>query len=320
MLSLQQVATVVTLRKHTDSTDTNGATRNPDIYTEKRAQQKPVISVEFFPPKTQRGDENLFQHVLPELVEVQPDFCSVTYGAGGSTRDKTLEVTDRIQREFDLVGMAHLTCLHSSTSALSEYLTEAEARGIENILALRGDPPVDFKDSTDEAKGFDYAYQLVEFIKANSDSSIGCAGFPEGHIACQDTKQVDWKYLHHKIDCGAQFVLTQLFFDNSDYFEMTNYLQATLGVTVPITPGVLPILSTEQIKRFTTLCGANLPQKLVAQLDELGSDDNAVRAFGIDYATRQCEELLAGGAPGLHMYSLNRSRATASILKNLGLR
>ena len=320
MLSLQQVATVVTLRKHTDSTDTNGVTRIPDIYTAKRARRQPVISVEFFPPKTPRGDENLFQRVLPELVEVEPDFCSVTYGAGGSTRDKTLEVTDRIQTEFDLVGMAHLTCLHSGTSALSEYLTEAEARGIENILALRGDPPVDFKDSLDTVKGFNYAYQLVEFIKANSDTSIGCAGFPEGHIACKDTKQVDWKYLQNKISCGAQFVLTQLFFDNSDYFEMTDYLQATLGVTVPITPGVLPILSTEQIKRFTALCGATLPQALVRKLDELGNDDNAVRAFGIDYATRQCEELLAGGAPGLHMYSLNRSRATVSILKNLGLR
>ena len=320
MLSLQQVATVVTLRKHADSTDTNGVTRIPDIYTEKRAQRQPVISVEFFPPKTLKGDENLFQRVLPELVDVEPDFCSVTYGAGGSTRDKTLEVTDRIQREFGLVGMAHLTCLHSATSTLSEYVTEAETRGIENILALRGDPPVDFNDGIDTVKGFEHAYQLVEFIKTNSDTSIGCAGFPEGHVACKGTKQVDWKHLRNKIDCGAQFVLTQLFFDNSDYFEMTNYLQATLGVTVPITPGVLPILGTEQIKRFTTLCGATLPQALATKLDELGNDDHAVRKFGIDYATRQCEELLAGGAPGLHIYSLNRSQSTVSILKNLGLR
>lgn len=320
MLSLQQVATVVTLRKHAGSTDTSGVTRIPDIYTEKRALQQPVISVEFFPPKSPRGDENLFQRVLPELVEAEPDFCSVTYGAGGSTRNKTLQVVDRIQREFDLVGMAHLTCLHSSISALSEYLTEAETRGIENILALRGDPPVDFKDSIDTVKDFDYAYQLIEFIKGNSSVSIGCAGFPEGHIACKDTKQVDWKHLRNKINCGAQFVLTQLFFDNSDYFEMANYLQTSLGVTAPITPGVLPILSTEQIKRFTALCGATLPQSLATKLDELGNDDNAVRAFGIDYATRQCEELLAGGAPGLHIYSLNRSRSTVSILKNLGLR
>lgn len=294
-------------------------TRIPEIYAAKQASGQPVISIEFFPPKTPQGDENLFLRVLPRLAEVQPDFCSVTYGAGGSTREKTLDVVDRIQRDFNLVGMAHLTCLSATGAAIKEYLSDAKARGIDNILAIRGDPPLDATEAIKPAKGFDYAYQLIDFIKANSDASIGCAGFPEGHIACTEKKQVDWQRLRDKVEHGAQFILTQLFFDNADYFEMVEHLTTSLNVTVPITPGILPVLTTAQIKRFTTLCGATLPPSLAEKLDALGNDDEAVTQFGIEYATRQCEALLANGAPGLHVYSLNRAQSTLAILKNLGL-
>lgn len=295
--------------------------RIPDIYAEKGATDQPVISIEFFPPKTPPGDESLYDRVLPRLAEAQPDFCSVTYGAGGSTRDKTLEVVDRIQRDFGLVGMAHLTCLSVSTTEIQNYVADAQKRGIHNILALRGDPPADEPSFVRPDNGFDYAYQLIEFIKRNAsaDVSIGCAGFPEGHMACADSKQVDWQRLRDKVEHGAQFILTQLFFDNADYFEMVDYLTHILGVRVPITPGILPILSSAQIKRFTALCGASLPAPLVAKLDDLGDDDDAVTEFGIDYASRQCEALLEAGAPGLHLYSLNRSKSVLAILKNLGL-
>ena len=292
----------------------------PEIYAAKRAADRSVISIEFFPPKTPKGDESLYERVLPRLAEARPDFCSVTYGAGGSTRDKTLEVVDRIQRDFGLVGMAHLTCLSTSVADVRKYVTDAEARGIRNILALRGDPPADQPTVVTPDHSFEYAYQLIDFIKLNTaEVSIGCAGFPEGHMACPESKQVDWQRLQAKVEHGAQFILTQLFFDNADYFEMVDYLTNRLGVRVPITPGILPILNSAQIKRFTALCGATLPSPVVAKLDELGDDDGAVTEFGIEYASRQCEALLAAGAPGLHLYSLNRSRSALAILRNLGL-
>ncbi len=277
--------------------------------------------MEFFPPKTPQGEESLYKRVLPRLEEVKPDFCSVTYGAGGSTRDKTLGVVDRIQRDFGITGMAHLTCLASSASDVLDYINEANAKGIRNILALRGDPPSDSPDELSSAGDFGYAYQLIDFIKqnTNSDTSIGCAGFPEGHIACTEGRKIDWQRLRNKVDHGAQFILTQLFFDNDDYYQMVDYLTNTLHVHVPITPGILPILSSAQIKRFSALCGASLPKPLLAELDRLEDDDDAVTAFGIEYASKQCEALLAGGAPGLHLYSLNRSKAVLGIVRNLGL-
>ena len=216
--------------------------------------------------------------------------------------------------------MAHLTCLSTSVADVRKYVTDAEARGIRNILALRGDPPADQPTVVTPDHSFEYAYQLVDFIKLNTaEVSIGCAGFPEGHMACPESKQVDWQRLQAKVEHGAQFILTQLFFDNADYFEMVDYLTNRLGVRVPITPGILPILNSAQIKRFTALCGATLPSPVVAKLDELGDDDGAVTEFGIEYASRQCEALLAAGAPGLHLYSLNRSRSALAILRNLGL-
>ena len=293
--------------------------RIPEIYADKRAAGRPVISIEFFPPKTPKGDESLFERALPRLAEAEPDFCSVTYGAGGSTRDKTLRVVDRIQREHGLTGMAHLTSISSTRDEIEGYLHEASTLGIRNILALHGDPPAAQPDFVRPDNGLEFSYRLIDLIRTQGDFSVGCAGFPESHIACTDGKHVDWQRLRNKIEHGAEFVLTQLFFDNADYFEMVDYMTHTLGVRAPITPGILPIVSTDQIKRFTALCGATLPRDLLSKLEALGDDTEAVTEFGIECASRQCEELLKGGAPGLHLYSLNRSRSSLAILRNLGL-
>jgi len=289
-----------------------------DIYATERATGRPVVSIELFPPKTPQSHESLYERALPRLATARPDFFSVTYGAGGSTRDQTLEVVTRVQQEYGITGMAHLTCISSTRDEIESFIQDADTRGIKNILALRGDPPRD-DDFIKPDNGFDYSYQLIEFIKSQGNFSIGTAGFPESHMACTDGKHVDWQRLRHKVNRGADFVLTQLFFDNNDYFEFRDYMVDTLGVTVPITPGILPIIGTDQVKRFTALCGAKLPAPLVEQLEALGDDVEAVREFGIEYSTQQCEELLSGGAPGLHLYSLNKSRSVLQILRNLGL-
>lgn len=299
--------------------ENSGVRPIPDIYADKRAAGRPVISIEFFPPKTPTGDESLFGRALPRLATAHPDFCSVTYGAGGSTRAKTLQVVDRIQREYGLPGMAHLTCVGSTREQIDDCLREAAALGIRNILALRGDPPRDDPDFVQPQNGLDYSFQLIDVIKAHGKFAIGAAGFPESHVTCTEGKHVDWQRVGNKINHGAEFILTQLFFDNTDYFEFVDYMTNVLGVTVPITPGILPILSGPQIKRFTALCGATLPADLSAKLDALGDDTEAATEFGVEFASRQCEELLRGGAPGLHLYSLNRSRSSLAILQNLGL-
>ena len=290
-----------------------------DIYATARANKRPVISFEFFPTKTEEGERALLEKTIPALRQLKPDFCSVTYGAGGSTRDKTLTIVDRIQRQHVLTTMAHLTCVNATKEEISAYLTEARSRGINNILALRGDPPGGTGEFKKTEGGFEFSYQLVQFIRQVGGFSIGVAGFPEGHIACQEGKQVDWQRLKNKIDHGADFVITQLFFSNRDYFQFRDFL-TNLGVTVPLVPGIIPILSTAQIKKFTALCGADLPKPLLNELEKRGDDDEAAAQFGIEYATRQCEELLREGAPGIHFYTLNKARSTTAILNNLRLR
>jgi methylenetetrahydrofolate reductase (NADPH) len=289
-----------------------------DIYASKAALRKPVISFEFFSPKTDEGDRTLLQKTIPALKELKPDYCSVTYGAGGTTRDKTLMIVDRIQREHHLNAMAHLTCVGSTAEQLRGVLLEARALGIKNILALRGDPPAGNAEFTKTEGGFEYSYQLVSFIKEMGGFCIGTAGFPEGHIACKEGREVDWDRLKAKIDCGADFVLTQLFFDNDDYFRFRDHLTKR-GVTVPLCPGMLPILSASQVKRFTALCGAVLPSSLLQSLEKHVNDDEACAEFGIQYCTQQCEDLLRHGVPGLHFYTLNKARSTTRVLRNLGL-
>jgi methylenetetrahydrofolate reductase (NADPH) len=289
-----------------------------DIFDSAKISGRPVVSFEFFPAKSEEAERTLLQRTIPALRNLNPDFCSVTYGAGGSTREKTLGIVDRIQRDHRLTAMAHLTCVNATVEETRALLQQARRLGIRNILALRGDPPAGSSAFVKTEGGFEYSYELVRCIREFDEFSIGVAGFPEGHVACEEGKHEDWQRLKMKIDEGADFVITQLFFDNRHYFECRDYL-ASRGVDVPIVPGILPILSTSQIKRFVGLCGATLPPALLAELDRRADDDHAVAEFGIDYATKQCEELLRGGAPGLHFYTLNKARSTTEVLTNLAL-
>ena len=289
-----------------------------DIFAGKKAAGKPVVSFEFFPPKTDEGDRTLLEKQIPALLAARPDFCSVTYGAGGSTRDKTLMIVDRIQREHGLTALAHLTCVNHSREEVRVLLEKIRALDCKNILALRGDPPGggEFRPTPG---GFEFSSQLVKFIREQGDFSVGVAGFPEGHIANKSGKHADWRHLKEKVEAGADFVITQLFFDNADYFEFRDHVTQQLGVKVPIVPGIVAIVSATQIVKFTQMCGAKIPPALRAKLDQIGTDDEAALKFGIEYATRQCEELLRAGVPGLHFYTLNKAHSTVAVVKNLGL-
>ena len=289
-----------------------------DIFAAKMAAGKPVVSLEFFPPKTDEGDRALLEKHIPALLATRPDFCSVTYGAGGSTRDKTLQIVDAIQRQHQLPALAHLTCVNHTRDEVRALLEKIRTLNCKNIVALRGDPPGggEFQPTPG---GFEFSSQLVQFIREQGDFSVGVAGFPEGHVANKNGKHADWQHLKEKVSAGADFVITQLFFDNADYFEFRDYVTQKLGVNVPIVPGVIAIVSAAGITKFTQLCGAKIPPALRKRLDEIGADDADAMEFGIEYATRQCEELLRAGAPGLHFYTLNKAHSTVAVLKNLGL-
>lgn len=290
-----------------------------DIHEACRQAGRPAISFEFFPPKTDEGDRALFEKTMPALMEMKPDYCSVTYGAGGSTRDKTLGIVDRIQKDFDLTSMMHLTCVNSTREQLREVIEEARGHGIQNLLALRGDPPGGTGPWTAIEGGFTYSSELVAFIRELGGFTIGTAGFPEGHIAQTDGKLVDWQYLAQKVEAGADFIITQLFFDNEDFYRFHDHMTGKLGVKVPIIPGLLPVLSHSQTKKFTGMCGARLPEAFLSELDRFGDDDAAVTEFGIEYTTRQCQDLLKFGVQGLHFYTLNKAHSTIRVARNLGL-
>jgi len=289
-----------------------------DIHEERHAEGKPCISFEFFPPKTPEGDKALLKKHVPELMQLKPDYCSVTYGAGGSTKDKTADIVQSIQDQHQLTAMMHLTCVSATREELEAVVADAKNRGVKNLLALRGDPPGGGDFEVTEG-GFEFSYQLVQMLKEKGEFSIGTAGFPEGHIHCTEGKLVDWERLANKVKCGADFVITQLFFDNADYFEMVDHLRSKHDVQVPIVPGVLPIVSAGLIKRFTQLCGAKLPDALVQELEARAEDDAAVKEFGIEFATKQIRELLDRGAPGVHFYTLNKAYSTKRIMENVGL-
>jgi methylenetetrahydrofolate reductase (NADPH) len=288
--------------------------RIPELY----ARTRPAISFEFFPPKTDEAELALFRDTVPVLKNLRPTFISVTYGAGGGTRDQTLRMVHRLRRDCGIEAMAHLTCVGSTRDMLAAVLDEAQALGIENILALRGDPPRGQTEFKPVAGGFAFANELVRFVKSRKVFAVGAAGYPEGHIECGD-KRLDWDRTAAKVESGADFIITQLFYQADDFFEFEDYLRHRRGVKVPIIPGVLPFLSTEQIKRFTRLCGATLSDDLVRRLDALGSDDEAVRRLGVEVTTDLCRRLLDHGVPGIHFYCLNRSASCAEILHNLGL-
>lgn len=271
----------------------------------------PVFSFEFSPPKTDEGDRKLWE-VLVELKALQPGFVSVTYGAGGSTRARTVEITKRIKQELSLEAMAHLTCVGATREDLGQLLDSLHGVRIDNVLALRGDPPAGTGRFERTPGGFGYANELVAFVKEHDRFCIGAACYPEGHLEAA-SKYEDLHNLKRKVDAGVDFLITQVFFDNRFYFDFVDRARAA-GINVPIIPGIMPITNVEQIERFTKMCGATIPAPLLAELDKRRSHPERVHELGVVHATVQSLGLLQGGAPGIHFYTLNRSTATREIL------
>jgi methylenetetrahydrofolate reductase (NADPH) len=274
------------------------------------------VSCEFFPPKTDKGEENLWK-CIQELKVLPPTFVSVTYGAGGSTRDRTKRLVTRIKRETGLEPVAHLTCVGSSREELKKLLDEYRAADIENILALRGDPPEGMDHFEAVRDGFRYASDLTAFIRAQNDFSIGVATYPEGHPESPNGVADDIRYLKLKQDNGADVAITQYFFDNEVFFRFRDRAAAA-GVSIPIIPGIMPITNYNQIVRFSAMCGASIPDWLHHKMDPIREDLEAVKKLGIEIAGRQCEELLAHGVRGLHFYTLNKSESTIAICRRIG--
>lgn len=281
---------------------------------DKIAQQQPSFSFEFFPPKDEEAMEGLFSTV-EKLRPYEPTFVSVTYGAGGSTRKLTVELVVRIKQEAKLETMAHLTCVGATRDELREVLEQLDEAGIENVLPLRGDPPRGETNFVPTPGGFSYANELVEFIKKDWGFCLAGACYPEKHPEATDLDG-DLTNLKRKVDAGVQVLITQMFFDAADYFSFVARARKA-AITLPIIPGIMPITNFSQIRRITAMCGAKIPDALVARLEAAESDADAIRQIGIDHATSQCRALLAGGAPGIHFYTLNRSHATVEILEAL---
>ncbi len=278
----------------------------------------PCFSFEFFPPKDEAGTARLFK-TLEELAPLEPGFVSVTYGAGGSTRDRTVELVSRIKRETHIETVAHLTCGGHSRDELREVLKRLEEAGIQNVLALRGDPPKGQSHFEPTADGFRHAYELVRFIQQEEFSfCLGGACYPEGHVETP-SRDEDLQYLKQKVDEGLDFVITQLFFDNAFYFDFVERARR-IGINVPIVPGIMPITNYEQLQRFTRMCGATVPMRLALQLERVKDDPEAVMQLGVAHATVQSMELLARGVPGIHFYTLNKSPATRMIVGALRAR
>jgi methylenetetrahydrofolate reductase (NADPH) len=278
--------------------------------------EEPVFSFEFFPPKTEEGEQNL-RAALEALRPLEPDFASVTYGAGGSTQNRTLEVTKWLKAELGIEAMAHLSCVGATRDDLHRILDGIANAGIENVLALRGDPPRGETEWRPHPGGLRYSTELAELICARYPFAVGAACFPEVHPEAPDMAS-DLHFLRHKVDSGASFLITQLFFDNELYFRFVEEARAA-GIEVPIVPGIMPITNLKQIKTITGMCGATIPEALLEQLELRAEDPDAVAELGVSYATLQCAELLARGAPGIHFYTLNRSPATRAILSSLRL-
>ena len=277
-------------------------------------QDKPAFSFEFFPPKDNDGFDKLFE-TIDNLKPLNPAFVSVTYGAGGSTRSKTIDLVGRIKKEIGLESMAHLTCVGHNSDEILNVLESIKKQNVDNVLALRGDPPAGEINFTKPNNGFGYAVELVQFICERFSFCIGVAGYPEGHPESSNREE-DLFHLKKKVLAGASFIVTQLFFDNKYYFDFVASLRK-IGVDVPVIPGIMPIVNLKQIKRFTKMCGATIPHELMVRMEEAQDDPESVCQIGIDHAANQCRKLLMHGAPGIHFYTLNRSRATLSVLERL---
>ncbi len=277
---------------------------------------EPVFSFEFFPPRTDEGEQHL-RSTLRALQPLEPDFVSVTYGAGGTTRDRTVELTGWIKHQLGIESMAHLSCVGATREELGSILDGIAAEGIENVLALRGDPPRGHSEWTPHPGGLRYSTELAALITASYPFAVGAACFPEVHPDAPNMSH-DLRFLRQKLDSGVSFLITQLFFDNELYFRFVDEARAA-GINVPIIPGIMPITDVAQIKTITGMCKASIPESLLEQLDARAQDRDAVHQLGVSYATLQCAELLARGAPGIHFYTLNRSTATRAILSALKL-
>jgi methylenetetrahydrofolate reductase (NADPH) len=278
--------------------------------TDAYASKDHVYSFEFFPPKTDKGAENLLATCAELRKSVQPDFVSVTYGAGGSTRDRTHQIVTTIQSTLDIPAMAHQTCIAATKDDIRANVQRLQDAGIENVLALRGDMPKE--GAATAGLEFEHATELIGFLKSEFNISVGAATYPESHPESKTADQ-DLHWTRVKQDQGAEFLITQLFFDNADYFDHVRKARAA-GVTIPIVPGIMPITNVAQVERFTQMCGATVPEELRARLRPVQDDPGAVMAIGIEHAIDQCRGLLGGGAPGLHFYTLNKSFATRGIL------
>jgi methylenetetrahydrofolate reductase (NADPH) len=275
-----------------------------------------VYSFEFFPPKTDKGLVTL-ESTIRELRDLSPGFVSVTYGAGGSTRDRTVELVTRIQKQDGITAMAHLTCVGASRDDVAAVLDRLCESGIENVIALRGDPPSGATSFETPADGFAHASDLVAFIRGRYGNRlcIAAAAYPEGHVECRDLDR-DLAHLAVKVQAGADLLITQLFFDNRCYFEFVARARQ-MGITVPIVPGIMPITNLASVERMTALSGATIPPDLRAELDRRREDPAAILQLGVAQAAAQCADLLAAGAPGIHFYTLNQSPATRMILTAL---
>ncbi len=272
------------------------------------------VSFEFFPPKTNQGRKQIYQ-AISKLKGLNPDFFSVTYGAGGSTAERSLEIASALTNLAQVTCVAHITCVGMNRNEVKELLTSLEFHGISNVLALRGDPPKGETRFIKPVDGFSYASELVRFIRENSDMGILVAGYPEGHLESPNKKE-DFKYLLEKINAGANGIITQLFFVNQYLFEFQNNLR-NAGVNIPLIAGIFPISNAKQIKRMTELSGATIPEELLKDIEKHQDSSEDVEKIGTDFAVRQVEELLRGGITHFHFYTMNRHQQTRNILFQL---
>lgn len=278
--------------------------------------KKPVISFEIFPPKLDTPLETLYD-TLEQFNQLGPDYISVTYGAGGSQKDRTIEISSKIKREYGIESMAHFTCVGHSVEEIDSLLDSMHENQLENILALRGDPPRDQPDFDFSKNVYTYASQLIRKIRQKNNFCIAAAAYVEGHVDCKRLKD-DLINLRTKVEEGVDFLVTQLFFDNRLFYEFIDKCRA-LNIHCPITPGIMPIFKADQIKRITSLCGASLPANLVIMMDKYGSSDEDMRKAGVEYASRQISDLLENGADGIHLLTMNRPKSSKEILENAGL-
>ncbi|MFZ5990094.1 MAG: methylenetetrahydrofolate reductase [NAD(P)H] [Bacillota bacterium] len=278
--------------------------------------KKPVISFEIFPPKLDTPLESIY-NTLEQFKELKPDFISVTYGAGGSAKDRTIEIASKIKNEYDIESMAHFTCVGHSKEEIDTLLGALHGHNLQNVLALRGDPPANQPDFDFSKNVYRYASELIKHIREKNDFCIAAAAYVEGHVDSKRLKE-DLVHLKEKVDTGVDFLVTQLFFDNRLFYDFHDKA-SSIGINCPITPGIMPVFKADQIKRITALCGASIPAKLVIMMDKYGNSADDMRKAGIEYASMQIRDLIENGVDGIHLLTMNRPKSSKEILENIGI-